>query len=206
MSTDTPLGAIIEAATTRTVVFPTLDPMGEAEGYTRGHAAGYAAGLRRATAEAATRDAQRAAEHTAAMAADRARVERAVHVLESAAQALEARTVPVLADAEAELAAAALAIAAAVVGRELSDADDAARAALSRALSGPEESAVISVRLNPDDLALLGDEALRSRVVLVPDPGLAPGDAVAVYPDGELDARIGTALARATAALTGDES
>jgi flagellar assembly protein FliH len=126
-------------------------------------------------------------------------------VLEAAARALEARTAPVLAEAEGELAAAALVLAQAVVGNELSDPDGAARAALGRALSGPDHDAVISVRLNPDDLALLGEHAAQSSVALVPDPSLAPGDAVTVYPDGELDARISSALSRATAALTGEE-
>jgi flagellar assembly protein FliH len=38
----------------------------------------------------------------------------------------------------------------------------------------------------------------------VPDLSLARGDAIAEYPDGELDARIGSALARARAALAGE--
>ncbi|HET8595671.1 MAG TPA: FliH/SctL family protein [Intrasporangium sp.] len=205
MSTETPLVQIIKAATTRPVVFPAVEPAGEAEGYTRGHAAGYAAGLRRATAEAAARDAQRAAEHEAVLAGARTRADRAVQVLDAAARALKARTAPVLAEAEGELAAAALVLAQAVVGNELSDPGGAARAALARALSGPDHDAVISVRLNPVDLALLDEHATQSSVSLVPDPSLAPGDAVAVYPDGELDARIASALSRATAALTGEE-
>jgi flagellar assembly protein FliH len=185
------------------VVFPSLDPAGEAEGFTLGHAAGYAAGLRRAAVEAAARDEQRSAEHAGALAVERARVERALATLHAAARSLEARTAPVLAEADAELAAAALALAEAVVGRELSDGPGAARAALRRALSAPDSAAVVSVRLHPDDLAVLAEDAGRSRVTLVPDPGLAPGDAVAVYPDGELDARIASSLGRAAAALTG---
>lgn len=202
MSTDTRLA---ETAAPRPVVFPDLDPVAENEGYARGHAAGYAAGLRRAAAEAVARDAERAAAHAAQLAADRARADHAVSILEAAAQALWARTAPVLADAEAQLAAAAIAVAEAVIGRELSDAPSAARAALARALSHPDHAGVVCVRLNPADLAHLGDDAAPSGVALEPDPSLAPGDAVAVYPDGELDARIATALARATAALTGQE-
>jgi flagellar assembly protein FliH len=194
-----------ESAVARAVVFPSLDPAGEAEGFTRGHAAGYAAGLRQAVTVAAARDAQRSAEHEAVLAGERARTDRALAVLDAAAQALEHRSAPVLADADTQLAAAALSLAEAVVGRELSDAPAGARAALARALSAPDSAAVVSVRLNPDDLAVLGDDAARSRVTLVADPRLDRGDAVAVYPDGELDARIASALGRVAAALTGDE-
>jgi flagellar assembly protein FliH len=186
------------------VVFPALDLMGETEGYTRGHAAGYAAGLRRAADEVAARESELVARQAAAVAAERARTDRAVAVLDSAARALELRTAPVLADADAQLVAAALALAEAVVGRELSHAPHAARAALGRALSEPDAAAVVAVRLHPDDLALVADSVDASRVDLVADAGLERGDAVAVYPDGELDARIGSALARARAAVTGE--
>ncbi|MFC0486982.1 FliH/SctL family protein, partial [Sinomonas atrocyanea] len=158
-------------------------------------------------AEAAARQEQRRAEHAAALAALRARAEAAVAVLAAAARALEARTAPVLAEAESQIAAAALAVAEAAIGRELGDAPGGARAALARALSAPDAAAVLAVRLHPADLALLGEAAgsVPASVSLEPDPSLARGDAVAVYPDGELDARIGTALARAAAALTGSD-
>lgn len=200
-----------DAQGVRTVVFPALDPAGESEGYARGHAAGYSAGLRRAATEVAERETQRRAEHEALLAAARSRAEAALAVLVSAARALEARTAPVLADAEAQLAHAALSIAEAVIGHELTDAPGSARAALARALSAPDANAVIAVRLNPSDRALLcsdpsGEVPVPAGVVLEADDALAPGDAVAVYPDGELDARIGSALARAAAALTGSDS
>lgn len=185
----------------RPVVFPVLDPEGEREGFARGHAAGFAAGLRQAEAEARACEARREAEHSAALTANGARTDQALAVLAAAARALEARTAPVLAQAEELLAEAAITLAEAVIGRELAEAPDAARAALGRALSGEDAPAAISVRLNPADLALLGADAGRG-VPLVPDASLAPGDAVAVYPDGELDARIASALARAAAALT----
>lgn len=188
------------------VVFPTVDPAGESEGYARGHAAGYAAGLRRAAEELAAREAELATRHAEAVAAERARTDRALAVLTAAARALEARTAPVLAEADTQLVAAALSIAEAVLGCELSDAPRAARAALARALSAPDAAAVLSVRLNPEDLALVADSAPASPVSLAADPSLAPGDAVAVYPDGELDARIGSSLSRARAALSGEDS
>lgn len=208
MSTDTSFGGA--AYPTRhapeAVVFPALDLMGETEGYTRGHAAGYAAGLRRAADEVAARESELVARHAAAVAAERARTDRAVAGLESAARALELRTAPVLADADAQLVAAALELAEVIVGCELSDAPHAARAALARAMSEPDASDVVSVRLHPDDLALVADVLDASGVELVADAGLARGDAVAVYPDGELDARIGSAIGRARAALTGESA
>jgi len=209
LSTDTSFGggaAYPTRPAPEVVVFPALDLMGETEGYTRGHAAGYAAGLRRAADEVAARESELVARQAAAVAAERARTDRAVAVLDSAARALELRTAPVLADADVQLVAAALAIAETIVGCELSDAPHAARAALARALSAPDASSVVAVRLNPDDLALVRDSVDASRVELVIDAGVARGDAVAVYPDGELDARIGSALARARATLTGESA
>lgn len=190
----------------RPVVFPALHASGEAEGFTRGHAAGYAAGLRKAEAEARARQAEIETEREAMLAEGRELAERTVAVLDAAARALHARTAPVLADAEVQLAEAALAIARAVIGRELSDAETGAAAALSRALSAPDAGAVVAVRLHPLDLAIVESSgAVPADVRLVGDPALAPGDAVAEYPDGELDARIATAFARAASALTGEE-
>ncbi|WP_422934681.1 FliH/SctL family protein [Sinomonas sp. P47F7] len=190
-------------ASARPVVYPTLNPSGEAEGFTRGHAAGYAAGLRRADAELAARRAELDAEHAEAVEHGRTQLRAAVALLEGAAFALAERTAPVLEEADAQLAAAAIALAEAVIGHELSDAPTGARAALARALSGRDADAVVAVRLNPADLALLEPGAGPSRVALVPDPAVGRGDAVSVYPDGELDARIGSALVRARAALAG---
>ncbi|NUP74988.1 MAG: flagellar assembly protein FliH [Sinomonas sp.] len=194
-------------ASPRPVVFPAWKPSGEAEGFTRGHAAGYAAGLRRAEVESrAIRDALEA-EHAAALREGGQRIAAALGVLTAAAAALDARTAPVLAEAEAQLSRAAVALADALVGRELSDAATGAKAALARALSGPATELVLCVRLHPADLALLSPEQQSAAgVTLVPDPALSRGDAVAVYPDGELDARIGTALARASAALAGERA
>jgi flagellar assembly protein FliH len=193
----------------RPIVFPSLQTSGESEGFTRGHAAGYSAGLRKAEAEARALRAQLETQHTAAREGGQRRLASAVVLLDAAAAALRARTTPVLAEADAELAAAAVALAEAVIGRELSDAPTGAKAALERALSAPDSDAVVAVRLHPADIALLEAELLKTerstaaQVAFVPDSSLARGDAVAEYPDGELDARIRTAVARARAALAG---
>ncbi|MDP5226342.1 MULTISPECIES: FliH/SctL family protein [Arthrobacter] len=191
----------------RPLLYPALHAAGEAEGFTRGHAAGYAAGLRKAEAQARILRAELDARHHAAVEEGRERLAQSLALLETAARALHARTAPVLAEADAGLAAAALALAGAVIGRELSDAQAGAKAALGRALSAPAAGTAIAIRLHPEDLALLEAEgATTEGTALVPDPTLGRGDAVVDYPDGELDARIGSALARAAAALSGEDA
>ena len=109
-----------------------------------------------------------------------------------------------LADASAALHAAALELAAAVLGSELADGERSARAALARVLQHPELPGIQVVRLHPRDLDALRAVGGVPEVVgveLVADASLAPGDAIGEHPDGYLDARIGTALDRARAAL-----
>jgi len=167
-----------------------------------GHAAGFAAGLREAEAQVAARIAALEAETAASISHGRARVDLAVALLNSAADALDARTVPLLESAHATLAESAMLVAEAVVGSELSDAGVAARSALHRALDSVDVGVVHEVRMNPADLATLGPDVLAAAgVTFTPDATLARGDAMTQFPDGYLDARIGSALARVKAAI-----
>ncbi|MFH5824900.1 FliH/SctL family protein [Georgenia sp. AZ-5] len=178
----------------------------EEQARTRGHAAGYADGTRRAAAVAAALRARQVAEHEALLRSTQARTDTLLAALGAAVQALEARTAPTVAAAQDALATAALELATAVVGQELGDMATAVRSALGRALSVDADQ-VVAVRLSPGDLTALTDEQRAAAGVrLVADPDLASGDAVAVFDDGHLDARVGTALARARAALTGTPS
>ncbi|HEU4667339.1 MAG TPA: hypothetical protein VFS79_06725 [Arthrobacter sp.] len=206
------------------VVFPRVQS-GQSEaqdrGYVQGHAAGYAAGLRAGAAEQARLARQHQAEHDAAVASAREATNRAVALLTAAAAAFRERFTLVLQDAEAVLAASALELAEAVLAYELDDGARSARAAVHRALSASASGAgdgigeqarsgapeVAAVRLHPADVAVLEAVGLPedAGVDLVPDASLARGDAMAHYPDGWLDARLGTALARARAALLGPE-
>ncbi|HEY8722013.1 hypothetical protein [Pengzhenrongella sp.] len=174
-----------------------------------GWASGWAAGTRAATQAAANHrrmldEAQQAAERTRSVQLDAA-----LALLFRAADAVSARTVPVLADAFLALEEGALDLALALLGRELDDDDpDAAsraRAALARALGLPSEVGVHTVRLNPVDLRLLTGlglvASLPPGVQLVADASLRPGDAMSEFPDGYLDARIGTAVERARRAF-----
>ncbi|MGO4690017.1 FliH/SctL family protein [Glaciibacter sp. 2TAF33] len=183
----------------------------EEQAQARGHAAGYTDGLRAAQAEHAVRVAQYEAERAEAARVAAERVDRAVSLLSAAARALEQRTLPLLADAHGALAAAAADLAESILGVELADHERGARAAVDRALAGVDTRLVHSVRLNPDDLALLDDVWLRGDglrhdgsiggVTFSADPELQRGDAVTEFADGYLDARIETALERATIAL-----
>jgi len=167
----------------------------------RGYAAGYAAGARRAERMLEERrgalEAACARQHDAAAAAEAQRAERLDRVL----AALEARLEPTLHSAYDALLAAAVELAEALLGRELADDELSARAIAQRVIAADAERAVTRVRVHPaeaSDVALL----LTGRSVdVVGDPGLARGDAVAELPDGFLDARITTALARVRRAL-----
>lgn len=168
----------------------------------RGYAAGYAAGAHAAEEEAAALREQMRAEHAAKLE-DLARVAaQAREALDAAARAVRAQTVPVVEQAQGAAVEAALSIAEAVIGFELADRHAAARAALRRALSGPEGAGVL-VRMHPDDVETLqGLDVVPGDVELVADPGISPGDAMAELEHGFLDARIATAVERARAELT----
>jgi flagellar assembly protein FliH len=167
----------------------------------RGHAAGYAAGRKQAEAEmAALRDAIRA-EGDRANERAHGEVQTALEALERAAADFRARQVPVLQSVDASIAAAAIELAEAIVGHELSTADDSARAALDRAMVEVVPSGSI-VRLHPQDMQLLiAERGAQSGVELVADATLERGDAMVELTHGSIDARVSASLRRAKAAL-----
>ena len=178
----------------------------KARGFTQGHAAGYAAGLQLAGRDAAAARTRQDEAHEALMVALEARHAAEVQALRLAAAALADRTVPVLADAEQALFSHALELAEALLGHQLRDGKTSARAALARACGTGSAEVPLSIRMHPDDLTELnaaGRDALDlpASVQLVPDPSLNRGDALANYPHGFLDARLGTAVARTRTAL-----
>jgi flagellar assembly protein FliH len=188
----------------------------EEQAHAQGHAAGYIAGLRAAQSDHAERAAQYETEQAAAAQAAAERVDRAVALLSAAARAMNERTLPLLADAHGQLAAAAAELAESILGVELADHERSARAAVDRALAGVETRLVHCVRLNPADLALLDEFNLNGEhgrpgvsgadITFTADPELRRGDAVTEFADGYLDARIGSALERATIALRRENS
>ena len=195
------------------VVFPDIQPAArsrkEDRGYTQGHASGYAAGIQAAAAEQRRLREQFHAEHRAMLDAGRLAVAQAVRVLEAAAAASQQRRGAVLEEAQDVLAASAMELAEALLGYELNDGGNTARAALARALATVSDvQTVTTVRLHPADLAALDavDVGSVAGVELKADAALSPGDAIAEYPQGWLDARLSTAVDRAKAALLGNDA
>ena len=167
----------------------------------RGHAAGYAAGRKQVERELDALKETIAIETSRQNERHRTEVQLALDALERSAADFRSRQLPLLTAVDTAIASAAIELAEAIVGHELSSADDAARAALDRAVTeaGPTES---SIRLNPQDIAVIEAELpTRSHLRLVPDLTLDRGDAMVDVPDGTIDARVSTSLARARAAL-----
>ena len=167
----------------------------KARGFTQGHAAGYAPALARQNAA-----------HEALLVTLQARHNEEVQALRMATAALEARTIPVLADAEEVLFSQALDLAEALLGQELRDRNISARSALARVRGRSGDEVPVSIRMHPADLAELTENGrdaldLPTSVQLVADRSLNRGDAMADYPNGFLDARLSTAVARTRAAL-----
>lgn len=172
----------------------------------RGHAAGYAAGFREAHRTAEAQRTCQEAEHQALLHGHEIRLRQQLEVLNTAAEALSRRAVPVAEDVQDAFVEAAFELAEAIVGHELRDAGSAARSAVTRALAAAGSADVHRIRLHPADLEILAEEVRAGAgVVLAVDPALRRGDAVAELADGFVDARIGTSLARAKAALQGPE-
>lgn len=190
-------------------VFPALsrvrDAASDAIAYSHGHTAGYTAGIRMAATEADKRRGEMESEHAAALDHAVVRTDQALATLGAAARALELSYLPVLTSAQDALAYAALDLAEAILGHELSDSENSARAALTRALAVPASSGTRTVRLNPSDLAVLIEDSLTAAgVIFVADETVARGDAFTEFETGYLDARIATALERAREALVGE--
>ena len=166
-----------------------------AEGYVAGHAAGVRAAAREAQAQREAYAAQVAVveERNATRHAE------LVSALEAAIAAAQARTAPVLADAQATLFAAAVQLASAIIGTELTAETSAAVAALGRVTATDPAPQVI--RMNPADAALVQDTIPASAQV-VPDETVARGDAFSEHEDGFVDASVTHALERALAAVS----
>ncbi|MEY9952190.1 FliH/SctL family protein [Leifsonia sp. EB34] len=171
----------------------------------RGFAAGYGEGLRRAEAEHAEAERVRHEQWLAMAAEAEATTRRAVAALAAAADGVRALAVPVVASADEALVEAALALAEAILQREVAEGHVDAADALRRVIAAAPAGDLVSVRMHPDDARLVAQENDASPEIL-PDPSIAPGDAVAVLRDGWLDARIDAGLARARTVLRGDRA
>jgi len=177
---------------------------------TAGFSAGWAAGARAAADAATTERTRLQAEHDAREGSRDEAVSHALGALGSAMDQWNHKANPVLDEARRTLYAAALDLAAAILQREIVPGSSSARTLLDRALCLPSEATPSVMRLHPDDLLHVnlliesGQAVVPAGLLLVGDSRLSHGDAITEHEDGALDARIGTALARAREVLLGD--
>ncbi|TFC75585.1 hypothetical protein E3O45_09400 [Cryobacterium sp. TMS1-20-1] len=174
--------------------------------HARGHAAGYTEGLRAAAVEVAAQAEFARAEQRAALADIDEQLATRVAALAVASRAVSATVFPILSEAESMLIVAAVDLAEAVLATELASTGfDGARQALDRVLNDLENieyADLHTVRMHPADLAdIEPKDRLATGVTFIADSALARGDAIAEFPDGILDARIGTAFARVKSVL-----
>lgn len=162
-----------------------------------GYAAGYARGLRDAEAErAAERQAaselRTTLESAAAVQRDRGRA-----AIDAAVTAMRAAAMPVVEDCLDTVADTSARLVEAVLGVAVRDDELIGRAALRRVLDAADGDELVNVRVHHS----VADTFRIAGVPVTVDPSLAPGDVVAELPHGFIDARLGTALARAREAL-----
>jgi len=197
--------ALFEVSPTAGIPDAVLNPArlaAQSAGYVAGWHRGREAGQLAVEAEA---ELIRAADQQQAEAL-RARIAQAITALHDAAQNFDRRNGPSAEEVEDLILSAAFQLAESIVGASLADDQLRGRAALQRALAAAPQDVPVTVRLNPEDLAVLEAAGLRldESVSLVADPTLAPGDAHATTAGTRIDARISAALERSRAVLRGD--
>jgi flagellar assembly protein FliH len=175
---------------------PHEDPSGST--FAAGFAAGYAEGLRRASEQAAV-EAQARAEAEAWARAEHAMATlRACEALTGAADRLGGTVDDVVASLAHSLTDGVVRLAEAVVGSELGEPGRRAAAAVQRVLAaGGGAGQPVRIRMNPQDTVVLDPATVPAGVVVLPDPDVKPGDALADAPDRWIDARVSAAIARA---------
>ena len=171
----------------------------------RGYAVGYAAGARKAQEELRVRTENNIRSHELLLTNVNEGLIAALHALQVACDGVGRIVAGTVIEAERSLAVTALTLAETILGVELSNTDTGARAALSRVLGHPDIGQVVSIQMNPEDLALISPVVPPGGVSLTSDATLPRGSARATMPSGFLDARLDTALARATVALMSDD-
>lgn len=167
---------------------PVIDPAEEA--YARGREEGLAEGRRLAMEETEP-----------VLEAQRQEVAGALRQIADLEQAITR-------EHEARLLQITLEAASRVVRERIQDGDPVATRALREAMESLPESAKLSVRMHPDDLAhaekTLADELSRGRVVLEGDPALSRGGCSVETATGIVDATLETAEDAVRQAAAGD--
>jgi flagellar assembly protein FliH len=175
---------------------------------TTGYAEGWAQGKRDA-AEANEAAAARAVAAEEAYEQRRASaLASAVNALGRAVTGLEDQLMPTFTELQEVVLASAWDLAEAIIGRHLRDDPERGAAALRRAMTAAPEHGDVVVSMHPEDFRnLVGENSGEDfdfggrKIVLRPDPGLSPGDAVAETGTATVDATIAAAVERAREAL-----
>jgi flagellar assembly protein FliH len=176
------------------------------EARNRGHAQGYAAGLAEGRAAAAAEAAQQRAELAEHLEQSRkdqaAAVTDAVSGLVSAADALaRAASDGVAADLNALLGAAAD-LAETMVGHDLACRAEPGLDAVRRAVAAAPAPGPLTVRLHPDDAAIVAAQPPRPDFVVIADPAIERGGCIAEQGDSRIDALISNAVQRVREVLS----
>lgn len=190
----------------RIAVDPRIVEESRALGFAEGRRAGHDEGFERGRADglAAAAAEIEALEHHAQhdIAQLQEVVQRLIHAFEHAVDEQTRRIDAIDARSEQQIAAGAARLASAIVAREIADSETRAADALGRALALAPERGDMVARLHPDDAATLERlDAASERIRIEADPTLAPGDCLLEFSNGEVDARISAALARAHALI-----
>lgn len=171
----------------------------QAQGYAQGWAEGRRIALARAEVEAEevrraaeAEQERRQAEHLQALAA-----------LEAATAQMSSRLTEALDQLAGHTIEVALRLTEAVVGREVATATDPGADALRRAMTQLDPQVNATVRMNPADRAVLDPAVTEGHhVVVVDDPTVARGGAIAETDHTYVDATVEAALARVREVLT----
>ena len=178
-----------------------LREFAHAEGFTAGHAEGMEA------AASVVAEAERAAAER--LADVQARWERrmasATAALAAAAARFEEASVPTADDVRETVIGTVMTLVEDLLGRELALADSPVLDAVRRALALCPTDAPVVVRVHPDDLGEIPDDALAElpeTVRVVGDPAVERAGAVAETGPRRIDAQLGAALERVQAVLS----
>jgi len=178
-----------------------LREQAHAEGFAAGHADGLVA------ADSVIAEAERAA--TERIAEVQARWERrlasATAAMTTAAQRLDESAVPVADEIRETIVGTVLTLLEDLLGRELALADSPVLDAVRRALTLCPADAPAVVRVHPDDLGEIPDDALADlpdSVRIVPDPSVERAGAVAETGPRRIDAQLMAALERVQRVLS----
>jgi flagellar assembly protein FliH len=175
----------------------------------RGYAEGFAEGRRIALDEGRTQNADDQARRQQEHAQYVARCESALQAVRESAALFDQRADELAGLASARIEELAVDLATAILGVELSDPGRSASHALRRALAAMPVQRWTRVSFAPQDGAALREDADAAAslqgIEMIVDASVGAGGAIVEVADGAVDARITQALARAAAALRGDD-